>query len=86
MKRTPSQAGVAAVDAWSVAHVASGWVLARGGLSPGGAFLLLATYEILEAQLRKGVEGGGGVLEYESPANVAADLVAGMAGYYAGRR
>ena len=72
--------GEAAFDAWSWVHVASGVALGAIGFGGLATLVLLVLYEAIEALLRKG-RSGVGVFEYESWANIVADLCFGMAGF-----
>ena len=73
--------GKDALDAWSLAHFASGLVL---GLLPLGwltAAALILGYEGVEAGLRRIKTEDGGLFEYESWRNIFVDVVLGFAGY-----
>ncbi len=73
--------GEAAFDAWSFAHFAGGALL---GLLPVGwpiVVVLIAGYELLEGGLRRVKNKEGGLFEYESWANIGADLALGLTGY-----
>jgi hypothetical protein len=86
---TETRKGEAALDKWSVVHFISGAALAL--LQPGflTAAMVLVGYEAFEMQLRKEPDGDDenaseftkGLLEYESPKNIVADIVVGLAGY-----
>lgn len=73
--------GEAAIDWWTLVHFAAGLVL---GLLPIGwlwAVAAVVGYEVLEAGLRRIKTRGGGLFEYESWPNIAADIVIGLAGF-----
>lgn len=45
----------------------------------------MVAWELLEIALRRSDERDGGVFEYESPANIVADVVFGAVGWGLGR-
>lgn len=73
------------IDVWTLVHVATGWVLARLGLSFFPVLGLLLGFEVVEAWLRKLKTGGVGLFAPESHGNIVADILAGCAGYVIGR-
>lgn len=78
--------GEAPLDNWSWAHVASGAGLALSGVSWGWAFGLLVGFEALEGALRRArSKEAGGLFEYESWPNIAADVMTGMIGFAGAR-
>lgn len=85
----PSRPGAAALDRYSWLHLASGYALARYGVTPGNAWLILCGFEVFEAVLR-GTQGlgqeGQGLKEFESKENIAADILVGMIGYFLQRK
>ena len=73
--------GEQALDGWSFVHFGAGLAL---GLAPIGwwtATALVVGYEGLEALLRRIKLEDGGLFEYESWANIAADVVLGLLGF-----
>jgi len=79
--RVTGRKGEAAIDEWSLAHVASGFVV---GLLPIGwltAAAAIVGYEAFEGLLRRIKTEEGGLFEYESWPNVAADIVLGLLGF-----
>jgi hypothetical protein len=75
--------GEAALDWWSLVHVAAGMGL---GLLPIGwlwAVLLIVGFEGVEALLRRVKRHGNGLFEHESWPNIAADVVVGLLGFAA---
>lgn len=75
--------GVSPLDVWSVAHVASGAALAVMGLNTRWSLVVLIGFEFVEAGLRLVPFGDGPLFEYESFANVVADVFVGLLGYLA---
>lgn len=74
-----------AVDWWTLAHVATGFVAARVGVPFGWYFLLSVGFEAIEHQMES--PSGSpvfGTKRPESRINVATDLVSGVAGYWLG--
>jgi hypothetical protein len=77
--------GHAALDRWSLVHLASGFGL---GLLPLGwpwALAALVAFEGAEAGLRRIRTQGGGLFEYESWRNIIVDIVIGGAGFVVAR-
>ena len=75
--------GEAPLDIWSWAHLASGAGLAVVGLSPFWAVVVLVGFEVLEAGLRLIPTGDGPPFQYETFANIVADVILGLIGYVA---
>ncbi len=75
--------GVSPLDVWSVAHVASGVSLAVVGLNTRWSLVVVIGFEFLEAGLRLVPAGDGPLFEYESFANIVADVFIGLIGYLA---
>jgi hypothetical protein len=80
-----SRKGEAALDRWTWVHLGTGLglglVLSRWWV----AVVLLIAFEGLEAILRQVRTRKGGLFEYESAANIVADVVVALAGYLAVR-
>jgi hypothetical protein len=73
--------GVSPLDLWSIMHVASGAALAVVGLNTRWSAAALVAFEVLEAGLRLVPTGDGPLFEYESFANIVADVFVGLIGY-----
>jgi hypothetical protein len=69
------------LDGWSWAHFASGAVLAFMPISLFACLLLLTAYEAFEQELRLVGGPGEALLEYESQANIVADVLVGVGGF-----
>ncbi len=81
------QPGEAAVDKWSAVHLAAGWWLGTRKVTPVQALTGIVLYEVIEAFLRQSPTADGqGLTEYESAANIAADVEFGMLGFYLQRK
>lgn len=71
--------GAAALDWWTLPHVASGIVLAILLAEAWLILALLIVYEAFEAALRRvKTKAGAGVFEYESWPNIIADVIVAM--------
>ena len=68
-------------DWWSLAHFAAGLVLGLLPISWPLAVALILGYELVEGGLRHVKTEEGGLFEYESWANIGADVVLGLSGY-----
>ena len=73
--------GVSPLDLWSIVHFASGACLAVIGLNTRWSIAALAAFEVLEAGLRLVPRADGPLFEYESLANIVADVFIGLIGY-----
>lgn len=73
--------GEAALDWWTIPHVASGVLLALLGVPWLVAFAVLVVYEVIEAGLRRVKRGGAGLFEYESWPNIGTDILVAMVGF-----
>jgi hypothetical protein len=79
--------GEAALDAWSLAHLASGVGLGLVGLATIWALVAIVAFEVVEGGLRriKTTQRSSGLFEHESWSNIAADIVVGASGFFLGR-
>jgi hypothetical protein len=77
--------GEAPFDLWSWVHLGSGAALGLVLASPLWAAGLLLLYEGFEALLRRIKTEEGGLFEYESWPNIAADVLVGLVGFIAVR-
>lgn len=73
--------GVSPLDIWSIVHFASGACLAVIGLNARSSIVVLTVFEIIEAGLRLVPRAEGPLFEYESFANIVADVFIGLIGY-----
>ena len=73
--------GVSPLDVWSIAHLLSGAALAIVGLNTRWSLVVLTGFEFVEAGLRLVPSGNGPLFEYESFANIVADVFIGLIGY-----
>lgn len=70
-------------DGWSLVHVGAGASLAAVGLGWKWALAVLVAFELLEMFMRnQPTADGGGLTEYESPANVVGDVLFGLLGFF----
>lgn len=76
--------GEAALDGWSLVHVGAGYALATVTRKPSTVLAMLIAYELYEAVVMRADADAAakGLREYESPANIAADIACGMAGFW----
>lgn len=77
--------GDSAPDRWSWVHLAGGLGLGLVGSPWWLAVGLIVGFEAVEAALRRITTAEGGLFEYESWPNVAADVVIGITGYAVSR-
>lgn len=73
--------GETAIDSWSFAHFLSGLALGAAPLGWWTALSAIVGYEGFEGLLRRIRLKDGGLFEYESWPNIAADIVLGLAGF-----
>jgi hypothetical protein len=78
---SPPRKGQAAFDRWSIPHLLTGFGLGMLPLRWPFVLALLVAYEAFEGGLRQYRLEEGGVFEYESWPNIAADIMLGMLGY-----
>lgn len=68
-------------------HLGSGAALSIARIPIGPAIAAMAAVEVAEMVLRRGAGGKStGLLAPETPGNIAMDILAGIAGYYAAER
>lgn len=74
------------VDGWTAVHFGAGLLAARAGVPLGRWVGLMVLYELVEQAVEASPQNPFGTHGPESSGNVLGDLLAGVAGYFAGQR